>query len=71
MIELKPNACKCGGKTCVFISIRQKEPQYQGEVECQDCGETVRGGQWHYDKDHAAEDAVEEWNKKMGEQTDD
>ena len=57
--------CKCGGVPEIYIIFPIQKQMYQGYVECRDCGETIDGVQWHYDKDHAAEDAVEEWNKVM------
>ena len=70
MIELEPNACKCGHMPEIYTQFPVAKGKYRGYVECPECGEIVYGGQWHYDKDDAAEDAVEEWNKKMGEQND-
>ena len=51
----------------IYIRIRLQTPKYQGVVECPECGESVYGVQWHWSKDDAAEDAVEEWNKAMPE----
>ena len=64
MTMTEPCLCKCGGKTEVWTRYPIKGEMYQGYVECPDCGETVHGILRCYDKDDAAEDAVEEWNKK-------
>lgn len=63
--------CKCGHTPEIYILARRVEPNYQGLVECHECGERVYGVCWCWDKDHAAEDAVEEWNKAMSEEVED
>lgn len=57
--------CKCGGKPEIWTRYPIKGERYQGYVECPDCGERVHGILICYDRDHAAEDAIEEWNKVM------
>jgi len=57
--------CKCGHIPEIFTQFPVAKQKYQGIVECPECGERIRGKQWHWDEDDAAEDAVEEWNKAM------
>lgn len=59
------NPCKCGHMPEVFTQYPVAKGMYQGIVECPECGESVRGKQWHYDKDDAAAEAIEEWNEAM------
>lgn len=66
-MEEEINRCKCGRTPDVCIRIRLTEPQYQAWVECPECGESVCGVQWHWSKDPAVDDAIEEWNKAMPE----
>ena len=71
---MEPNKCRCGKRPDVFTQIDTRG-KYRGIVECSECGEQVFGYMWCWDKDDAADDAVEEWNKKMpkveGEDEDD
>ena len=60
--------CKCGGEPEIYTQFPVAKQKYRGLVECPKCGEQVWGIQWHWDKDSAAEDAVEEWNKVMPEE---
>ena len=60
-----PVCCKCGHMPEVYTQFPVAKAMYKGFVECPECGEIVWGFQWHYDKDNAAEDAVEAWNEVM------
>ena len=66
--DLKPVRCKCGAEPEVVTMMSvAKGGMIQGRIECPDCGETVRGKQWHWDRDDAVDDAIEEWNAVMEE----
>lgn len=67
---IDPVRCKCGGKPEMYTGKHIATQKYIGVVECQDCGKYVYSVQRHWDEDSAAKDAVEEWNKKMGEDHD-
>ena len=62
MIEFDLKRCECGGHPEIYTSFTVATGRYQGLVECLNCGKQVFGKQHLYDKDDAAEDAVEEWN---------
>lgn len=61
---MEPNKCRCGKRPDIFIQTDTRG-KHRGIVECPECGEQVYGYMWCWDKDDAADDAVEEWNKKM------
>ena len=63
--------CKCGHEPDAYILTRLTEPKFRGQVVCPECGEVVYGALWCWSKDHAAEDATEEWNKAMPEEVED
>lgn len=63
---IEPCLCKCGGVPEVYTRYPIKGEMYQGDVICPECGETVHGILRCYDRDRAANDAIEEWNKVMG-----
>lgn len=63
--DMKTVRCRCGGVPIVCIDYAVETGLYQGHVDCPECGGRVRGVLHVYDKNEAAEDAVEEWNKIM------
>ena len=54
--------CKCGATPEIYTRFPVAKQMYQGVVECANCGVYVRGKQWHWDEDHAVDEAIEEWN---------
>jgi hypothetical protein len=57
--------CKCGHTPDVYVRKNSAKQKYQGEVECPECMELVKGVCWCWTEDEAAQDAIEEWNKAM------
>lgn len=59
----EPMRCfKCRAEPEIYTRFPVAKQMYQGEVYCPECGEQVLGKQWHWDKDHAVDEAIEEWN---------
>lgn len=62
----EPVTCRiCGGFPEVHLRLPIETGRYQGFVECTNCGWQIYGKLKTYDRDDAAEDAVEEWNEEM------
>lgn len=57
--------CKCGATPEIYTRFPVAKQMYQGEIYCPKCGEQVLGKQWHWDAEHAVDEAIEEWNMQM------